>query len=215
MNRQKTMMAAPPAEKPRFPGAFRLVLRLGRCLRLAGLEVFAGRIGSIGGDGPGGVLHLGRAREGLAEIRPKGLGVDAELLSEGLGRDGIGHGAPFGLTPYAGIRVGGVSFMPTSSHTWRPTSIDFPLRKCLGIVKGHHERTFSLCLLATRTSVRFPRGQRGIGSETTPPATPPKVRCQNWNRRSTSAARLAVFFGAIQSHVWGNASWWATPIGHV
>jgi len=60
------------------------VLRLDR-LRS---EVLAGLVRGVGRDRPGRVLGLGGARELRAQVRAQALRVDAELLSEGLRRDG-------------------------------------------------------------------------------------------------------------------------------
>lgn len=68
-------------------------LRLGRRLLLR--EVRAGSVGGVGRDDPRGVLRLGGACEFLAEKSAEGLGVDADFLGERLGRECVGHGAPF------------------------------------------------------------------------------------------------------------------------
>lgn len=85
-----------------FVGRGRLLLR----------EVLAGGVSSLGRDDPRGVLDLGGARELLAEVAAKRLGVDADFGGERGGRDAVGHGAPFVCPSGTSIDV------PVGYHTW-------------------------------------------------------------------------------------------------
>lgn len=218
MSHRKTLMAVPSkdetgratshsAEKPPFGGPS-VRVGSGGVVGLGDLrgEVLAGSLGGVGRDAPGRVLRLGGAGEVRAEVGPEALRVDPDLLGEGLGRDvlDVGHGASLALTlPMRGVAVG-----ERFVHT--PTLIDgaphvntWNVMIVYGVCKGElfASATFDPATFAHATFASV------VQPDTTPPATPPKDRSQDWQLTVRSEAPRPYFLPRIGATYVDSSKW--------